>query len=148
MRSLLVTTALVLLAAPLGGQTRTAAEGARREATPAASASRAPSRDWQPQSERRLICRGAAIPAGWILVDDTRDMSMCVGDNPAAVVTAYNIWVIERYDTRPVGTTITVCASTPTPPGWVLVDVYRDKALCGHPDEPFQINAKRIRRTR
>lgn len=97
--------------------------------------------------ERQIVCRGAPIPVGWVLVDDTREASMCGGDNPAAL-NAYNIWALERYDNRPVGTVIVICASMPTPPGWVVVDVYRAKDACGHPEEAFEVNVKKIQRTR
>lgn len=97
------------------------------------------------RGERRIVCRGAAIPAGWILVDDLRDRSMCSGENPA-ILRMYNVWAIERIDNRAVGTVIQVCAAAPTPAGWELVDVFRDPSSCGHPTEPFTANVKRIRR--
>jgi hypothetical protein len=97
--------------------------------------------------ERQLVCRGATVPAGWALVDDTRDPSMCAGDNPS-VARFFNIWVIERIDRVPVGGSVEVCAGAPTPEGWVLVDIYRAKEVCGHPDDPFVANVKRIRRSR
>jgi len=101
----------------------------------------------RPRAERDIICRGAAIPDGWILVDDVRSADMCGGDNPA-VLNLYNVWAIERYDVKPVGATMQVCANTPLPAGWVLEDVYRSKEHCGHPENPFQPNVKRIRRAR
>lgn len=96
-------------------------------------------------SNRTIVCRGAAIPSGWILVNDMRDPGSCGGDVPATL-NAYNVWSIEKYDGRPVGTVIDVCAAAQTPPGWVIVDVYRDRDLCGHPDGLFTANVKRIRR--
>jgi hypothetical protein len=97
------------------------------------------------RGERRIVCRGATIPAGWILVDDLRDRSMCSGENPT-ILRMYNVWAIERIDNRPGGTVIQVCAATPTPTGWELVDVFRDPASCGHPTDPLAVNVKRIRR--
>ena len=96
---------------------------------------------------RTTVCRGSAIPAGWILVDDMREATMCGGSN-AANLNAYNVWAIERYDNRPVGTVIEVCASVLTPDSWQLVDVFRDKEVCGHPADAFVANVKRIRRVR
>lgn len=87
------------------------------------------------------------MPVGWVLVDDLRESSMCGGENPATL-NAYNVWAIERYDNRPVGTMLLMCASMPTPPGWIVVDVYREKNACGHPDEAFAVNVKRIQRAR
>ena len=98
-------------------------------------------------ANRQLICRGGTIPAGWVLVDDVRDPSQCEGSNPSAL-RLYNVWVIERYDDRMVGTVIDVCAAVPIPDGWVLVDLYRAKELCGHPDAAHTVNVKRIRRVR
>ena len=95
--------------------------------------------------KRMIACRGAAIPAGWILVDDLRDPSQCDGGNPAAVK-LYNVWAVEQYVGRPAGSTLVVCASSPTPEGWSLVDVYRNKDLCGHPEELYALNVKRIRK--
>ena len=98
-----------------------------------------------PTGKRQIVCRGAKIPDGWILVDDLRDSSQCDGGNPAAV-RQFNVWALEQYAGRPSGTVITVCAATPTPLGWSLVDVYRSRELCGHPDELFGLNVKRIRK--
>lgn len=98
-------------------------------------------------ANRQLICQGGAIPQGWVLVDDVRDPGQCEGANPT-VLRGYNVWVIERFDDRMVGTVIDICAATPTPEGWALVDVYRAKELCGHPDAPLTVNVKRIRRIR
>ena len=94
---------------------------------------------------RQYICRGAAVPDGFIVTDDIRDRQMCGGSN-AATLNAFNVWVIERYDRKPVNSTMDVCAAMPTPPGWVLVDVFRRKDRCGHPDGMFDANVKRIRR--
>ena len=98
-------------------------------------------------ANRQLICRGGAIPPGWVLVDDVRDPGQCEGSNPSAL-RLYNVWVIERFDDRMVGTIIDICAATPIPEGWALVDVYRAKELCGHPDSALTVNVKRIRRIR
>lgn len=97
------------------------------------------------KGKRQIVCRGTAIPKGWILVDDLRDAAQCDGSN-AAAIKLYNVWAMEQYAGRPSGTTLVVCASSPTPDGWSLVDVYRNKELCGHPDELFSVNVKRIRK--
>lgn len=98
-----------------------------------------------PRRERTIVCRGAAIPAGWILVNDMRDPNSCGGDVPATL-NAYNVWSIEKFEGRAIGAVIDVCAAAPTPPGWVIVDIYRDREMCGHPDGLFVANVKRIRR--
>ena len=94
----------------------------------------------------QYICRGAVVPSGWIVTDDIRDRQLCGGENPATLNT-YNVWVIKRYDRRPAGAVMDVCANEPTPAGWVLVDVFRSKDVCGHPENPFAVNVKRIRRS-
>ena len=94
---------------------------------------------------RQYICKGATPPTGYIVTDDIRDRQMCGGDNPTTL-NSYNVWVVERYDRQPVNATMDVCAASPTPPGWVLVDVFRRKDRCGHPDGMFEANVKRIRR--
>jgi hypothetical protein len=108
---------------------------------------------WRPEAERfrqdttRQICRGAAIPAGWILVNDMRSTTTCGGDNPAAL-SAYNVWVIQRYDDRPVNSTLEVCAVAQTPEGWTMIDIYRRNDRCGRTADPFTVNVKRIRRVK
>ena len=97
------------------------------------------------KGKRQIICKGAAIPAGWLLVDDSRDVSSCGGSNPA-VVNAYNVWVIEDYTGAKVDAVMHVCITQPVPNRWVMVDIYRDKNLCGHPDDPYAVNVKIIRK--
>ena len=99
------------------------------------------------KGKRELICKGATIPVGWILVDDSRDAGMCGGPAPA-IVNAYNVWVIEYIADAPAGSTIRICANQQTPAGWTLVDLYRDKTLCGHPEDLYAVNVKLIRRGR
>jgi len=101
----------------------------------------------KPARQRQIICKDAAVPAGWILVDDLRDRMMC-GGSSAEVVNAYNVWAIEKFDGAPVGTVLTVCANTRIPAGWNLLDVYRDKSMCGHPDDLFATNVKIIRKAK
>lgn len=138
-RIALTVTGLAALAAlplrPAGAQAR-AQVVASPDASPASSVAK---------GERQLICRGGSIPSGWILVDDVKDATTCRGDNPA-ILNTFNVWAIEKYEGRPVGTLMDVCATAPTPKGWVLVDVYRDKATCGHPQESWGANVKRIRK--
>ncbi len=124
-----------------------ASDSALAQATPPAGRpairADAPSGD----DSRQYICRGATPPAGFIITDDIRDRQMCGGTNPT-ILNAYNVWVIERYDRQPVNATMDVCAASPTPEGWVLVDIYRRRDRCGHPDGMFDANVKRIRRVR
>ena len=135
-------TALVVVAAlagpaPAAGAQQPPPQPATRRDAPAAGQ----------RVERQIICRGAAIPQGWLLVDNLKERSMCGGEN-TTIYNLYNVWAIERHDNRPVGSEMTVCASSPTPPGWTVVDVFRKNDVCGHPTDPFVVNAKRIRKGR
>ena len=94
---------------------------------------------------RQYVCRGSTPPTGYIVTDDIRDRQMCGGSN-TTTLNSYNVWVVERYDRHPLNATMDVCASSPTPKGWVLEDVFRRKDRCGHPDDMFAANVKRIRR--
>jgi hypothetical protein len=126
-------TALFLLAVPASAQGVQTRAPIRSTTTPGTGG-------------QQHICRGATVPSGWIVTDDGRDRQMCSGDNPA-LFNAYNVWVIERYDNRAVGSVMDICAAAPVPTGWVLVDIYRLKEKCGHPEDVFAVNMKRIRRT-
>ena len=124
-----------------------AATTASAQATPPSRQPAQPIRAEAPTGDdsRQYVCRGATPPAGYIVTDDIRDRQMCGGSNPTTL-NSYNVWVVERFDRLPVNATMDVCAASPTPPGWVLVDVYRRKDRCGHPDGMFEANVKRIRR--
>lgn len=126
-------TALFFIATPASGQAVQNRAPIRSTTTPGAAG-------------QQHICRGAVVPTGWIVTDDGRDRQMCGGDNQATF-NSYNVWVIERYDNRAVGSVMEICAAAPIPTGWVLVDIYRLKEKCGHPEDVFSVNMKRIRRT-
>ena len=152
MRCRLLTTALTLaLASPWTAADLRAQTPSRPPDSPAPGGAvirpAVPRRIENRKGERNIVCRGAPLPAGWIVVDDMRDKTMCGGENPS-VLNSYNVWAIERIDNRPTGATVDMCASTPTPEGWVLVDLFRVKEMCGHPSQQFTVNVKRIRRAR
>ena len=120
---------------------------ASAQATPPSRPPAQPIRAEAPTGDdsRQYVCRGSTPPAGYIVTDDIRDRQMCGGTNPTTL-NSYNVWVVERYERLPLNATMDVCAASPTPRGWVLVDVYRRKDRCGHPDGMFEANVKRIRR--
>jgi uncharacterized protein YbdZ (MbtH family) len=143
---------LALIAAPPGraqaqGPAGTGGVGGKPSGATVTSGSTGQGAGQSKNAQRSVVCRGAPVPAGWILVNDLRDRSMCDGANPAAV-NAYNVWALERYDNRPVDTVIEVCVAAPIPAGWTIVDIFRDKDVCGHPAELFTANVKKIRRAR
>jgi hypothetical protein len=135
--------ALAALAALAAVASLAGAAGAQQPARVTKDAPGAPGQ----RVERQIICRGAAIPAGYLLVDNLKERSMCSGQSDA-VYNSYNVWAVERYDNRAPGSEMTVCASAPTPAGWTVVDVFRKNDVCGQPTDPFAVNAKRIRRGR
>jgi hypothetical protein len=150
----LVFAAAAFALAPSGAAAQRSAASSSIAAAPASALARStpaalsrPSPERVRQDSTQQICRGAPIPAGWILVNDARDPSRCGGDNPAAL-SILNVWVIEQLSTRKVNSTMDVCAVAPTPEGWTLVDVYRRNDRCGRPSDAFMVNIKRIRRVR
>ena len=78
----------------------------------------APSTDLQARSMFDQICRGAAMPHGWVAVRYTADEHACPkrldADNP------YTLAVIYRYADLPIGASLTVCADQPRPANWTL----------------------------
>jgi len=87
------------------------------------------------------ICRGSPVPEGWIMVNDHWSPTSC--GNPTSIT--YNVWTIERYSGRPIGSTMRVCAGAETPEGWVEIDRTWSPTRCGHPTS-ITNNVKVIRR--
>jgi hypothetical protein len=86
------------------------------------------------------VCSGTHL-AGWIKVDDEWSPLRC--GKPTAI--AYNVWVLARYDNKPAGTVMSVCADAAIPPGWVKIDEAWIPTKCGHP-RVIMNNVKRIKR--
>jgi hypothetical protein len=87
------------------------------------------------------MCAGGAVPSGWILVNDQWNPTSC--GNPTSIV--YNVWIIDRYDDKPVGSVMSACAAAPTPSGWIIVNTQWNPTTCGHPTSIVN-NVKQIRR--
>ena len=88
------------------------------------------------------ICADSPIPAGWIVVDDHWDPTMC--GNPAEV--ECNVRTIHKINALPAGTTISACSYAPTPAGWVEIGTKWDPTACGLPQDPSVRNVKIIKR--
>jgi hypothetical protein len=62
------------------------------------------------------VCRAAPMPSGWIAIAYQEGGENCVRstdpDNP------FTVAMIQRYDTAPVATTMTVCADQRVPRNW------------------------------
>ena len=91
-----------------------------------------------PARETKRVCAGA-IPSGWIKIFDSWDPGSC--GRPSDVV--YNIWLVERYTKKPVGSTMEVCSGR-VPTGWVLVSTRSIFGIC-HPNGTFD-NVMTVRR--
>ncbi|HUJ16379.1 MAG TPA: hypothetical protein VL197_00115 [Nitrospirota bacterium] len=78
-------------------------------------------------AETQTVCAGS-VPAGWLRIDDRWDPAKC--GSPVAVTN--NVWMIERYDNKTVGSVMTVCADT-VPNGWSIIAQKWDPTKCGKP---------------
>lgn len=74
-------------------------------------------------------CSGDAVPAGFIKVNDDWDPTKC--GNPSSITR--NVSTYQRYDNKPVGTSLQVCSSAATPSGWANGTMSWDPNKCGHP---------------
>jgi len=72
------------------------------------------------------VCRDSRVPEGWIVVDERHDDSKC-GPN---YTTIQNVWILEKYGDRKVGSIMDVCNFNPTPKGWVEIDHRHDSSAC------------------
>lgn len=68
------------------------------------------------------------LPAGFVKIDDYWDPTRC--GNPTAII--YNVWTIESYWDKDLGTSMRVCAGQ-VPYGWTLTATSWDPTSCGHP---------------
>ena len=108
----------ILALAPLGVVLCTQAAAAHLAAKPLRLAETA---------EIESVCAGE-ISAGWIKVNDAWNPTTC--GNPTRVT--YNVWMIARYDEKPVGSVMAAC-NGPAPSGWVIVGTAWNPIACGHP---------------
>lgn len=77
--------------------------------------------------ETQRICAGQ-MPAGWLKISGQWDPTSC--GKPTSI--HENVWYIERYDNKPVGSVMTVCAQ-PIPNGWVKIGGSWNPTMCGSP---------------
>jgi len=83
-----------------------------------------------PARETKWVCAGA-IPFGWIKISDSWDPGSC--GRPSDLV--YNVWLVERYNKKPVGSTMEACRG-PVPTRWFLVSTRSIPGIC-HPNGTF-----------
>ena len=89
-------------------------------------------RDQQDQLPARIspaqtVCANE-VPHGWIRTNDQWNPTMC--GKPTTIT--YNVWAIEQYRGRPVGSVMRVCSGV-IPRGWVMTDAMWNPGMCGHP---------------
>ena len=83
----------------------------------------------RPLHGRTTICKGTPLPAGFVAVNCLIDSSRC---NGFIGMTVSNVWVIERFTDRPIGTTLDICddLTNPIPSGWSVVSRFKSPTQC------------------
>jgi hypothetical protein len=88
-------------------------------------------------------CAGTTRP-GWARIDDQADpASPCKTNDPK---NPYNVWLIEKLDDRPRGSTVEICRVPVVPMRWYMAQSKWDGTRCGHPKERGPDNIMVIRR--
>ena len=90
-------------------------------------------------SQTQWSCAGP-LPAGWLKIGGQWNPTTC--GNPTTI--RENVWLIARYDDKPVGTVMTVCAQQ-IPGGWAKVGGAWNPTTCGSPST-IQENVIQIKR--
>lgn len=80
-----------------------------------------------PVYQAQTVCANQ-VPRGWIRTNDRWDPTTC--GKPTTI--SYNVWTIEKYHGRPVGSIMRVCSDI-IPRGWVMIDSMWNPTMCGHP---------------
>lgn len=78
-------------------------------------------------TETQRICAGQ-MPSGWLKISGQWDPTSC--GNPTTIFE--NVWFIEEYDNKPIGSIMTICAQ-PIPKGWVKISGSWNPTMCGSP---------------
>lgn len=89
--------------------------------------------------ETQWVCAGQ-MPTGWLKIGGQWNPTTC--GNPTTIYE--NVWLIERYDNKPVGTVMTICAQQ-IPSGWVKISGGWNPTMCGSPST-IQENVIQIKR--
>lgn len=89
--------------------------------------------------ETQTVCSGQ-LPAGWLKIGGHWNPTTC--GNPTRIYE--NVWLIERYDDKPVGSVMTVC-SQQIPSGWAKIAGSWNPTTCGSPTS-IQENVIQIKR--
>lgn len=73
---------------------------------------------FHPDPNKASICQNSPVPAGWVITGIGPTYNSC----GATIGNPSTAWLIERYDNKPVGTTMGICTllEHPIPPGWIV----------------------------
>jgi len=74
-------------------------------------------------------CCSSGPQQGYLKTDDAWSPTSC--GNPTNIT--YNVCTYTRYDNKPVGARMNICASQTVPTGWVIKDSIWSPTSCGHP---------------
>ena len=79
--------------------------------------------------EITTACCSGGTPANYLKTNDEWSPTSC--GNPSSIV--YNVCTYRRYDNKPSGSIMVICAGQPLPAGWVLDNTQWSPTSCGHP---------------
>jgi hypothetical protein len=82
--------------------------------------------------ERKEICSGDPIAAGWAIVDTKWDPTIC--GRPSSV--SANVYILRKYDAMPVGTIFRICSGQTWLNNWQQTQTSWDPTKCGRPSSP------------
>jgi hypothetical protein len=78
-------------------------------------------------ADTRLVTCAGYVPENFIKTDFYPQSYKCGHDYNSSV---YNVWVVERYDTRSIGSTLRACAGF-VPYGWTRTSITTSTTQCG-----------------
>ena len=78
---------------------------------------------------RQTRCSTDPIPAGWVKVDVITSPGTCGNETPGASLDG-NVWVLELYTNKSVGSAMSICADQATPPGWQTLGIASSSGQC------------------
>ena len=76
---------------------------------------------------QQTICQNGNVPTGWVVADKTWSRTTCGSPHTPAA----NVWLLDEFDSLPVGAPLTVCESSAIPAGWVPTGYEWNPSVCG-----------------
>jgi hypothetical protein len=96
---------------------------------------------------QQSICWNSGIPSGWIQVDFYTSYSTC-GNGGFGNPIQNNVWVIDSYYDKAIGSSMSVCGLQATPSGWETLRFETTGSQCYYGSSVPSNNIKIIRRVR